>query len=240
MNFSHPAFTPYQSLIDKLDPGNSIASLNVLAARLNLHHDNGNALSFESGDMPGHAAEYEQRIFNSGCVPTRENNPHDFLNALVWLLFPKLKSALNILHCKMLEHPNERKQRGKVRDHLTLLDESGMLIASPRRDLLNLLQEKRWVELFWQAREEVVAHMTFIVVGHGLLEKCMQPFASMTGKCLLMETGETLPEKLDSLAAVEIEHASMLTLPPLPVLGIPVWDSNDSIGYYQNTGIFRP
>jgi hypothetical protein len=239
MIFSHPAFIPYQSLIEKLNHDYSIASLNALADSLNLHHVNGNALSFESGDMPGHAAEYEQRIFSSGCVPTRENNPHDLLNALAWLLFPKLKSALNIRHCKMLEHPDERKQRGKVRDHLTLLDESGVLIASPRRDLLNLLQEKRWVELFWQAREEVVAHMTFIVVGHGLLEKCMQPFASMTGKCLLMETGETLPEKLDSLAAVEIEHASMLTLPPLPVLGIPDWDDNNNIRYYQNTQVFR-
>lgn len=216
-----------------------MASLNTLAERLGLRHDNGNPIHFESGDMPGHAAEYEQRIFRSGRIPTRENNPHDFLNALVWLRFPKLKSALNIRHCKMLEHPDERKQRGKVRDQLTLLDESGVLVASPGRDLLNLLQEKRWVELFWQAREEVAAHMTFIVVGHGLLEKCMQPFASMTGKCLLMETRETLPEKLDSLAAGEIEHASMLTLPPVPVLGIPGWDDNNNIRYYQNTRVFR-
>lgn len=216
-----------------------MASLNTLAERLGLRHDNGNPIHFESGDMPGHAAEYEQRIFRSGRIPTRENNPHDFLNALVWLRFPKLKSALNIRHCKMLEHPDERKQRGKVRDQLTLLDESGVLVASPMQDMLNLLQEKRWVELFWQAREEVAAHMTFIVVGHGLLEKCMQPFASMTGKCLLMETRETLPEKLDSLAAGEIEHASMLTLPPVPVLGIPGWDDNNNIRYYQNTQVFR-
>lgn len=239
MVFSHPAFSPYRDLIDQIDPACPMASLNTLAERLGLRHDNGNPIHFESGDMPGHAAEYEQRIFRSGRIPTRENNPHDFLNALVWLRFPKLKSALNIRHCKMLEHPDERKQRGKVRDQLTLLDESGVLVASPGRDLLNLLQEKRWVELFWQAREEVAAHMTFIVVGHGLLEKCMQPFVSMTGKCLLMETRETLPEKLDSLAAGEIEHASMLTLPPVPVLGIPGWDDNNNIRYYQNTRVFR-
>jgi hypothetical protein len=102
-----------------------------------------------------------------------------------------------------------------------------------------LLQEKRWVDLFWNAREEVVRHMTFIVVGHGLLEKCIRPFASMTGKCLLIETSETLPEKLDSLAAGRVSHATMLTLPPLPVLGIPGWDSNDSINYYQNASVFR-
>lgn len=240
MGFSHPAFTPYQSLIEKLGPGgNSIASLNAMAASLNLHHGNGNALGFESGDMPDHAAEYEQGIFDGGRIPTRENNLHDFLNALVWLRFPKLKSALNLRHCEKLAQPEERRQRGKLRDQLTLLDESGVLIASPRRDMLNLLHGKRWVDLFWQAREEVVTHMTFIVVGHGLLEKCMRPFASMTGKCLLIETGETLPEKLDSQAATEIEHASMLTLPPLPVLGIPHWDDNNNIRYYQNTQVFR-
>ncbi len=240
MNFSHPAFTPYQHLIAGLNPRDLIASLNALAASQNLRHKNGNALCFESGDMPGHAAEYEQRIFNSGHIPTRENNPHDFLNALAWLRFPGLKSALNLRHCERLAHPEERRQRGKLRDQLTLLDESGVLVASSRRDLLKLLMEKRWVELFWQAREEVVSHMTFIVAGHGLLEKCFRPFASMTGKCLLMETEETAAEKLDALAASIVGQASVLTLPPLPILGIPGWDDNHDIRYYQNTQVFRP
>ncbi len=239
MNSSHPAFTPFYPLLDQIESPYSIDSLNALAASRNIHHQNGNALSFESGDLPGHAAEYEQGIFSSGRIPTRENNPHDFLNALVWLSFPELKSALNIRHCERLANPEEHRLRGKLRDQLTLLDESGVLVASPRRDLLGLLQEKRWVELFWQARKEVVKHMTFIVVGHGLLEKCIQPFAAMTGKCLLIETGETTPEKLDSLAASEVDQASMLTLPPLPILGIPGWDDNNNIRYYQNTQIFR-
>lgn len=239
MVFSHPAFTPYQRLIARLNPQDSIASLNALAASQNLHHRNGNALCFESGDMPGHAVEYEQGIFSSGRIPTRENNPHDFLNALVWLRFPRLKSALNLRHCERLAHPEEHRQRGKLRNQLTLLDESGVLVASPRQDLLNLLREKRWGELFWQTREEVVSHMTFIVVGHGLLEKCFRPFAGMTGKCLLMETEEATPEKLDSLAADMVEQASMLTLPPLPVLGIPDWDNNRDIRYYQDTRVFR-
>lgn len=240
MDFSHPAFSPYRDLIDQLDPASSIASINTLAEKLGLQHDNGNPLHFESGDMPGHAAEYEQCIFRNGRIPTRENNLHDLLNALVWLRFPRLKSALNLRHCQMLEHPLERRQRGRLRDQLTLLDESGVLVASPRLDLLNLLQEKRWVDLFWHARDDVMKHMTFIIVGHGLLDKCIKPFASMTGKCLLMETGETLPEKLDLLAAGMAGNSPMLTLPPLPVLGIPGWDNNDSIRYYQNDSIFRP
>lgn len=240
MIFSHPAFTPYLGLIANLDRQDSVASLNLLAVNQNLRHQNGLALCFEAGDMPGHAAEYEQRIFNSGRIPTREHNSHDLLNGLVWLRFPALKSALNRRHCEQLAHPEERKQRGRLRDQLTLLDESGVLVASPRRDLLGLLQDKRWVELFWQAREEVIAHMTFIVVGHGLLEKCIQPFAGMTGKCLLMETEEIAAEKLEALAASLVGQASVLTLPPLPILGIPGWDDNRDIRYYQNTQVFRP
>lgn len=240
MDFSHPAFTPYQRLIDRIEPPYSVASLNALAAGQNLQHQNGLALSFETGDMPGHAAEYELKIFNTGRIPTREHNSHDLLNGLVWLRFPALKSALNRRHCEQLAHPEERKQRGRLRDQLTLLDESGVLVASPRRDLLNLLHDKRWVDLFWHAREAVVAHMTFIVVGHGLLEKCIQPFAGMTGKCLMMETEEIAAEKLDALAASLIGQASVLTLPPLPILGIPGWDDNSHIRYYQNTRVFRP
>ncbi len=40
---------------------------------------------------------YEQHIFDTGCVPTREGL-HDFFNGLAWLLFPLTKQRLNQLH----------------------------------------------------------------------------------------------------------------------------------------------
>lgn len=140
----------------------------------------------------------------------------------------------------MLENPEERKRRGSVRDQLTLLDESGILVASAMPALLNLLEGKRWEDLFVHAREDVLHHMTFIVVGHGLLEKCVVPFASMTGKCLFMETGDKLPESLDKIAASLVLNLPSLTLPPLPIQGIPDWDENEHPAYYHNTGVFRP
>ncbi|NWG39435.1 MAG: DUF3025 domain-containing protein [Hydrogenophilaceae bacterium] len=179
---SHPAFSPYRGLIDRVDLPCPIERLNQLAEELKLRHDNGKALRFETGIMPGHAADYELSIAQRGIIPTRENNLHDLLNALVWMRFPGLKSALNLRHCQMLENPQERRQRGALRDQLTLLDESGVLVASTSTDLLGLLEEKCWVELFWDRRKDVIRQMTFIVVGHGLLEKCTSPFASMTGK----------------------------------------------------------
>jgi hypothetical protein len=240
MNFSHAAFAPYRPLMDESLPQQGTDSLNTLAARHGIRHDNGSTLRFVPANRAGSAADYEQSINRTAHIPTREDNLHDFLNALVWLRFPRLKSALNLRHCQMLEHAQERRQRGRLRDQLTLLDESGVLVASPRRDLLDLLRDKRWVELFWQGRDDVAKHMTFIVVGHGLLEKCARPFSGMTGKCLIMETDETRPQELDRLAAKRVNNASALSLPPLPILGIPDWDNNDSLRYYQNTDVFRP
>jgi len=240
MNFAHPAFSPYRDMLATLDGKTSLGALNALAAELNLHHGD-KALRFAAPTSPLSAAGYETGIAASGLVPTREDNWHDFLNALVWLRFPRLKSAINLQHCRTLEQePDERKQRGRLRDQLTLLDESGLLAVSSKPDLLELLREKRWLELFWEAREDVSRHMRFLVVGHGLLEKCLAPFPGMTAKCLFLHTQENRRDAPDELAAASIRAAEMLELPPLPVQGIPGWDANESKVYYQNTKIFRP
>lgn len=240
MNFAHPAFSPYRDLLDTLDGKTSLDALNALAAELNIHHGN-NALRFTTSSGPLSAAGYETAIAASGLVPTRDDNLHDFLNALVWLRFPLLKSAINLRHCRTLEQQaGERKQRGRLRDQLTLLDESGLLAVSSKPDLLELLRGKNWVELFWAARADVIQHMRFIVVGHGLLEKCLAPFPGMTAKCLFMPTHENRLDALDEGAAATIHAAEMLELPPLPVQGIPGWADNESEACYRDMAIFRP
>ncbi len=242
ITFKHPAFEPYLELLSHLQGRTDQAALNELAERLNIRHAQyGMPVRFASLPQPCSAAQYEQGIAATGTVPTRENNLHDFLNALVWLRFPRLKSALNFRHCEMLaRQPGERKRRGRLRDQLTLLDESGMLAASSAPALLESLHEKKWVALFWDARGEVVRHMRFIVVGHGLLEKCLAPFPGMTAKCLFLHTPETRLETLDDLAAGAIRNAASLSLPPLPVQGVPGWDDNENRAYYENKEIFRP
>lgn len=237
-DFSHPAFAPYRVLLGTLADLNTCA-FNRLSERLDLRHANGRVLRFSPSSKPCSAAAYEAGIAASGCVPTRENNMHDFLNALVWLQFPQLKSAINLAHCRMLAHATVT-QRGRLRDQLTLLDESGVLVASPHANLFDLLHKHEWETLFWTERHMVESGMTFIVVGHGLLEKCLRPFAGMTGKCLLLESAETALPGLDNLAAQCVSHADSLELKPLPVLGIPGWDENSAPEYYRNTDVFRP
>lgn len=240
MNCSHPAFAPYRDLIAALGGNTRLDALNALATDLSAHVGS-NALRFAASSNPLSAAEYEMGIAASGTVPTRENNIHDLLNAFVWLRFPLLKSALNLRHCQALAHqPHEQKQRGRLRDQLTLLDESGLLAVSSRPDLLELLRRKYWGELFWEARKEVMQYMQFIVVGHGLLEKCLAPFPGMTAKCLFLQSPERSLETLDEIAAATVRDSGNIELPPLPVQGIPDWDDNGNKAYYQNTAIFRP
>lgn len=248
--FAHPALEPYRDLLSRLAGSTALQALNEIAMQADARHaKSGSALRFASLPGPTSAAQYEQSIAATGIIPTRENNLHDFLNALVWLRFPRLKSELNLRHCEMLERqPGERKQRGRLRDQLTLLDESGMLAISSDPGLLELLRGKKWVELFWEKRAAVERHMRFIVVGHGLLEKCLAPFPGMTAKCLLLHTPGTGPETgpetsldaLDAFAAKAVRGAESLELPPLPVQGVPGWDDNACQAYYQNTEIFRP
>lgn len=241
-SFAHPAFAPYLEFIQLTAGDNQIASLNKLADQREIcHAHSGKALRFAAADKPASACSYEQTIADTGIIPSRENNLHDYLNALVWLRFPQLKSAINLRHCQMLAQSEyERKQRGALRDWLTLLDENGLLVVSPNKKLLNLLRDKQWAELFWNARQEVVQHMRFVVIGHGLLEKCLNPFSGMTAKCLFLRTDQTTPEALDSEAASIIESTQPFELPPLPVQGIPGWSNNASLETYLDTCVFRP
>lgn len=241
-NFSHPAFAPYRELIRLTADGINPDLLNKVSAQFGICHAyNRKPLRFSSEPKPLSASEYEQTIAETGIVPTREQNLHDYLNALVWLRFPRLKSAINLRHCQMLaQSATERQRRGTLRDRLTLLDESGVLVAASDQGLLNLLQGRQWLELFWHARANVIQGMRFMVVGHGLLEKCLNPFPGMTGKCLLMNTGKISPEMLDMEASAILVNAQALELPPLPLQGIPGWSDNNKLDTYLDTTIFRP
>ena len=55
----------------------------------------------EYGKLP-FEAQYEPRCYLKGEVPTRANNWHDLLNALVWLTFPQAKAAINARHFQSL------------------------------------------------------------------------------------------------------------------------------------------
>ena len=208
----------------------------------------------EYGKLP-FEAQYEPRCYLKGEVPTRANNWHDLLNALVWLAFPKAKAAINLRHYRALtEEDNTQKhsQRGAVRDTNTLLDESGVIVVCSDQELAGLVRGFQWKELFWHRRADVQSCMGFYLFGHGLYEKALHPYVGMTGQGLILPVEQAFfswPRArqlahLDDLLAdylLAAEHCrSTAELTPVPLLGVPGWTAeNENAAYYDNADYFR-
>ena len=238
-----PALQDCNALLSKHHPSISVQSGMPLRF---VEHQHGK-LSFE--------AQYEPRCYLRGEVPTRADNRHDLFNALVWLTFPKTKAVLNARHYDALieERESGKAGRGAVRDVNTLFDESGVIVVYGDAELAALLRDHQWKALFWQRREQTSTGMRFYIFGHGLYEKALQPYVGMTGQGLLLAVepayfGWAMTRQLahlDNLLADYLaapEHCrNTRDLSPVPLLGVPGWDSNnDSAAYYDNTAYFRP
>ncbi|MHB8915134.1 MAG: DUF3025 domain-containing protein [Thiobacillus sp.] len=243
LNFAHPVFAPYQQEIAALGLGNTMPQLstfNALALSRGLVNSQGLPLRFTAPGKSLAARDYEQQILHTGCVPTRIDTWHDVMNALVWLRFPQFKAALNAAHGEAIvaETGSRRERR---RDALTMLDESGVWVASKNALLNDLLRQRAWQTLFFTQRALVNTQMQFVVVGHALLEKMLQPYAAITGKCLVLE-GDVDLNSFDlqaSHALAAIQSPNQLV--PLPLMGIPGWDPhNAQAAYYANAAVFRP
>lgn len=196
---------------------------------------------------------YEPRIYLSGEVATRPENWHDFFNALVWMTFPHAKATLNQIHYHALIHAAQRNiaKRGPLRDASTLFDESGVIVLSSQMALMELLRQHAWKEVFWKYRKAVLSSMRFMVFGHALYEKALDPYVGMTGKGIFFQVDEAFfrMKLVEQLHAVDQwladfllqKLASNADLSPIPILGYPGWsDDNAAVDYYDNTQYFRP
>jgi hypothetical protein len=214
----------------------------------------GQRIEFVTPRPPGEERRlgFEQRTYLTGEVQVRPVNWHDLLNALVWMLFPTAKAAINGKHCLELEVQGGNERR-PVRDALTHFDEDGVVVLSGDHALSELLRAFAWKELFWRRRDDVRRAMRFIVFGHALYEKALAPFVGMTGKALVFDVDAAAlacePMRLladaDRLTALHVlDSARMLQtaeLAPLPVLGVPGWwPENETEAFYDNTEYFRP
>ena len=246
MTFGHPAFAPYRQLIDTLDLGRvqpTLDELNALASARRITQANGLPLRFIAAKGHLSARDYETHILHTGQVPTRADTWHDVMNALVWLRFPRFKATLNAAHGEAIGLETDT-TRGRRRDALTMLDESGVWVMSRDPALPALLADHAWQALFWEQRHAVETAMDFVVVGHALLEKLLAPYPAMTGKCLMLNV-DAPQFRLDAAEAKAIAALATIDSPhqlaALPVQGIPGWDAaNATAAYYANAGIFRP
>ncbi|MHB1173615.1 MAG: DUF3025 domain-containing protein [Sulfuriferula sp.] len=222
-------------------------TLSRCAAERGVVNTNGQAIHFESGNHTNPALAYETAIYSLGTVATRSHNWHDFFNALVWLNWPNTKAALNTLHIRT----GGSSIRSRPRDALTLLDESGVVVAYSEPALWNRLAHADWHDLFVRQRAAVRANMRFYLIGHALHEKTLTPYPSMTGKCVpILVPNEFFARdtaqqrlQLDAMLARQLLATPPQTpaqFPPLPLLGIPgVTPASELPGFYANTRIFR-
>jgi hypothetical protein len=211
----------------------------------------GRPMRFVAPDRSG--LNYEERIFASGEVVTRPANWHDFFNALVWMRFPHTKAALNALHVRQMRAHRSHCGRGPLRDAATQFDESGIVVASADPSLLDLLARRCWKELFWARRQDVLAHMRFVVFGHGLYDALRAPFYRMCGRAATIQIEPEIAARdavalcrhLDAILAARFAACDWYPRPrallALPLLGIPgVTPDSESPAYYEDTEQFRP
>lgn len=191
-------------------------------------------------------SDYEKQIFETGEVSTRENDWHDFFNALVWCRFPSLKAALNARHHQQLKSATCG-QRGAVRDALTLLDESGVIVTGTDPVLLQALADKDWFNAFVAHREQWRSTTRVMVCGHAILEKFLNPYKSVTAHALLLHAPAPVHVgTLDAWLGEAVGNGEMLESPaclsPLPLMGIPGWwreGPQDEV-FYNDQDVFRP
>jgi hypothetical protein len=231
----------------------ALSQLNAWAREISLALPDGRPLTFvESSARRVSALAYETRIFQRAEIVTRAGSLHDFCNALAWLLFPRTKSVLNAIHVNA-ERGGMPAIRGSARDAATLLDESGLLVACADAALLERWRAHAWCDAFWDMREAGAIALRAVVIGHGMLAKCVAPFRAITGRALVLPLGAaTLPTDpfalaaaLDTAAAAHLatwgSNSTARALLPLPIAALPGWDA-EHLGreLFDDVAVFRP
>ena len=239
--------------LGRVDPVERLFRLNRVAQTRGLCLRAGQRLRFvaqtETLGMP-----YERAVALQAAIPTRVAGPgarHDLLNALAWLLFPRTKAVLHDLQATVIARDGVGAVRGPLRDGVTLLDENGIfLVVQDMADAASL-QERAWHRLLVDGRARWGAQICAVPIGHGLVERLVQPFPALTAHVRPLRLpapwfGLPAPERLrrlDRAAAARLRVRPPLpgTLYPLPVLGVPGWwAANLDPGFYRDTRVFRP
>lgn len=195
-------------------------------------------------------ARYEWEIYHRRRVMTRECSWHDFFNNLTWLSFPKLKWAIVKKVCE--EFPSETvKVRNSRQNLLAHFDECGMVICSDKSSIFDDIKAFRWKKLFFET-PFLQQHCLPVLMGHGMLEKALNPYIGMTAKAILLQVPSDFfaLSGMAQLKYVDEEIANFIQSPefpnspqalqPFPILGWPTWhQENQQECFYENTNYFR-
>jgi len=193
------------------------------------------------------ALEYE-RLVQTGHIPTRDIS-HDWYNGQVWLAFPKVKQLINALHVRdagsCLERPDRLPANGRsrLRDALTLFDESGALLLTTEWSLCTALLQHDWKTLLLDQRETWSARAKVLLLGHGLLDSMSKAHKGLCAKVvpvLVPTLDMELPELQRLMLLVVEQLRAPGNLSPLPVMGVPGWfRDSETPGFYEDSAVYR-
>ena len=202
---------------------------------------------------------YETRIAERAVLATREQNPHDLFNALVWLRHPQLKRALNARQAAdIAEFGPTTRTRGQCA--MTHFDEAGAIVWCSDPALFALWDAHDWPGLFLRERAAWGTRIAITVFGHALLERQFAGGDALsTTKAIAVRVGagdivsRCVGEgsiiahwaQAEVLIAAAIRDGRLLTDPqelrPLPLVGIPGWHAEGaSAAFYRDAPCFRP
>ena len=181
-------------------------------------------------------------------IPLKVDRNHDFLNALMWLTFPKTRWEILQQQAQLVSHRAQQqiKHRGTREDLLTLFDESGAIVVTDDLLCYQLIQQRDWMELFWRQRARCHQHVKLYIVGHGLYEQLLKPFIGLVTYAKVYYVAPIthswsiarMMKYLDQKMCGEIKSHAPLTLSAFPFLGLPYYWPQDE-EFYQNTRYFR-
>jgi len=222
--------------------GDIASAASVNTTRVGLALGDANEVNFVPQSALPEGQAYEDFIFKTAQVPTRDGL-HDFFNGLCWHRFPLAKRRLNQLQAAEIETQGIRATRGPVRDALTLFDENVVLMHAPD-EVWTSLQARDWLKLFVDLREQW-QQVHLVLFGHALLEKLVTPYKSITGHVYRVDSHVNPRDEaaLDAWLVQDLQPAKLATKPyePLPVLGVPGWwPANEDRTYYEDVNVFRP
>jgi hypothetical protein len=211
------------------------------------HSVTGGALALLDQETIDDQENYERRIFERGLIATRSGNWHDLLNAIVWKIFPAIKSALNAGQCEDMARVGLQ-QRTRRQCAFTQFDEAGAVLVLRQPHLLALWDSHDWDGLFLKHRDAWTdGSVTLKVFGHALYEHALNPDMLLVSKTVVVDDPQNriAGHDIDGLVSDAITAGMCLGDPqqlrPLPLSGIPGWSSElQDAAFYRDQPCFRP
>lgn len=189
------------------------------------------------------ALEYE-RCVHAGQIPTRDLG-HDWYNGLVWLRFARAKHWISTTHIadssqQPMSTPNGR---SRLRDALTLFDESGALLITTEESIRDALLDQDWAALFINGRAHWNSRARLLIFGHGLMDSMHSPHRGLCAKAIpvLVPTLDMSDQALSFLLEGVVRAIQdPVNLSPIPVMGTPGWfEESNQPGYYDDRSVYR-